>query len=116
MKTLSRVKNYLTSRRGKKTGLAAAAMVAVCVAAPQLVLAGSGSTDTDFQAGLDLVVGWAQGTLGKLTAISFLVVGIVMGVMRQSIFAAVPAIAAAVAMYIGPDIIDGVFAAALPVL
>jgi conjugal transfer pilus assembly protein TraA len=114
MKNLTRFKNYLSSKRGKSTGLTAAALVAVSVVAPQLVIAASSSTDTDFQSGLDLVIGWAQGTLGRLTAVSFLVVGIVMGVMRQSIFAAVPAIAAAVAMYIGPDIITGVFSAALP--
>ncbi|KZX85379.1 hypothetical protein A3715_17165 [Oleiphilus sp. HI0009] len=113
MKLLAKLKTFVGGR-GKKSTLAAAGIAATAIAAPSLVLASSASTDTDFQEALDLVIGWAQGTLGKLAAISMLVVGIVMGVMRQSIFAAVPAIAAAVCMYVGPTVIDSVFSAVLP--
>jgi len=78
-----------------------------------LALAGTGGTE--FQATYDMVVGWAQGFLGKLIAIAFLIVGIVAGVARQSIMAFAVGITAALGIYMTPDIIDSVVAATLPV-
>jgi conjugal transfer pilus assembly protein TraA len=84
----------------------------VLLAAGGLALAGTGGTefDTIYQT----LLGWIQGTLGKVIALTALAVGLTIGIMRQSIMAVVVGIAMSMALYYGPTVIEGVVAAALP--
>ena len=52
-----------------------------------------------------------QGTLGKSIALMFLLVGLGVGVIRGSIMGAVGCVAASMALFIGPQIIEQIFTA-----
>ena len=52
---------------------------------------------------------WSTGTLGKSIALMFLLVGV--GVIRGSIMGAVGCVAASMALFIGPQIIEQIFTA-----
>ncbi|MCD8338906.1 MAG: hypothetical protein LUC43_01695 [Burkholderiales bacterium] len=67
--------------------------------------------DTDFADLYDKLSTWSQGTLGRSIALMFLLVGLGVGVIRGSIMGAVVCIAAAMALFIGPQIIDNIFTA-----
>ena len=58
-----------------------------------------------------LLKGWCTGYLGKSIAISFILVGLGMGIIRGSIVAAVVCIASAVALLMAPTVIDALFVA-----
>ena len=58
-----------------------------------------------------LLKGWCTGYLGKSNAISFILVGLGMGIIRGSIVAAVVCIASAVALLMAPSVIDALFVA-----
>lgn len=60
-----------------------------------------------FQNALTTVVGYAQGSLGAIIAITALIVGLAIGIARQSIYAAVIGLAMAFVLYYGPSIILG---------
>jgi len=113
MNALKKILAFATTAKAKRSAMVASLAAIFAIALPGVAAAASASVSTDFDTALNMVIDWSQGTLGKLVSVTFLVVGIVMGVMRQSIFAAVPAIAAAMTLYIGPDIIDSIFAATL---
>lgn len=70
------------------------------------VLAGTGGQE--FQDVYDTVTGWTQGGLGKVIAAGAFLVGIAMGVVRQSIMAVVTGISTALAVYYTPTIVDNV--------
>lgn len=92
--------------------LMALAIVAGCACiAPSLCHAGTGGTE--FTATYQEIVGWLQGDLGRLIASSLLLVGLVMGVVRQSIMAAVPAIACGLVATVAPTIIGAVVTAVI---
>ncbi len=65
--------------------------------------------DTDFQDLYTKLEGWSQGTLGRSISLMFLLVGLGVGVIRGSIMGAVVCVAAAMALFIGPQIIDNIF-------
>lgn len=52
------------------------------------------------------LMGWVQGTLGKVVAVSMILVGIIAGVARQSIMAFAIGIAAGLGLFYTPSIID----------
>ena len=81
-----------------------------------LVVAGGdgGVGEEGFAEFYEWLVGLAQGALGKILTILFLIFGIAAGVARGSVAAAVPALGAAALLYFGPMIIDTIFAASLP--
>ena len=58
--------------------------------------------------------GWMTGLLGKVIAIAFILVGLVAGVMRQSIMGFVVGVAAGVGMLVAPGVIDNMYGATLP--
>lgn len=64
---------------------------------------------SEFKSLYDLISGWAKGYLGRAIAISFLVVGLLTGLVRGSVIAAVTAIGAAVALLMLPTIVDAIF-------
>ena len=84
---------------------------------PLLALATSGTGDTtgtEFQVVYTLLTGWMTGLLGKVIAIAFILVGLVAGVMRQSIMGFVVGVSAGVGMLVAPNIINTLFTATLP--
>ncbi|MFP7011670.1 TraA family conjugative transfer protein [Xanthomonas hortorum pv. gardneri] len=77
-------------------------------------LASSGGAATggaEFQDLYDLVLGWTEGVLGKTISVSAFLIGMIMGVAKQSIWAFAIGILFAAAFAFGPGIIDGVFTA-----
>lgn len=90
-------------------GLLAVTFIAAAMLIPDLAFAANG--DTDFQDLYTMLQNWSQGTLGRSIALMFLLVGLGVGVIRGSIMGAVGCIAAAMALFIGPQIIDNIFTA-----
>lgn len=73
----------------------------------------AGTGGTEFNPAYTTITDWLQGDLGRLIAASLLVVGLVMGVVRQSIMAAVPAIACGLVATVAPTIIGAVVTAVI---
>lgn len=69
----------------------------------------AGTTGSEFQGLYEMVRDWSTGYLGKTIAVTFLLVGLGMGIVRGSVMAAVCAIAAGVALLMLPGIIDAMF-------
>ena len=102
----------LTKR--KLLGVGAVALAGLLLAAPDMALAGAGGAE--FQGAYDMLTGWMTGILGRIIAITFIVVGLVAGVMRQSIMGFVVGIAAGLGVFVAPDIIDNIVTATLPIV
>lgn len=85
-----------------------AAFVAFGLMAPE---AFASSTNNDFSDLWDMLEGWSTGTLGKSISLMFLLVGLGIGVVRGSVIGAVGCIAAAIALFLGPQIIESIFTA-----
>jgi conjugal transfer pilus assembly protein TraA len=85
------------------------ALSIVSVLAVPEAMAGTGGTEFDDI--YTLLVGWTQGTLGKIIALGMFLVGISAGIINQSIAAVVVGIGGALALYYGPNVINGVVAA-----
>lgn len=75
--------------------------------------ANTGTTYGNFQGVMDMLDEWSKGTLGKSVALAALVIGIVGGVMKQSIAAVASGLAIAIVLNYGPDAVVGVFTAML---
>jgi conjugal transfer pilus assembly protein TraA len=86
-------------------------LVFIMVAMPGLSVAGTGGTE--FNSAYTTITSWLQGDLGRLIAAALLVVGLVAGVVRQSIMAAVPAIACGLVATVAPTIIGAVVTAVI---
>lgn len=92
--------------------LALMGLMLVCgLALSNVSFAGTGGTE--FNPAYTTITDWLQGDLGRLIAASLLVVGLVMGVVRQSIMAAVPAIACGLVATVAPTIIGAVVTAVI---
>lgn len=65
-------------------------------------------TDTTFQPIVTLITNWAQGSLGKLLAIAAFIIGMGIGLVRQSVMAVVIGLAFALVMFYGPTLIDNI--------
>ena len=97
----------------KKKHLISMALIPVALISTQ-VMAGAGGTE--FTQVHDQVAGWANGTLGKTMGVAALLVGLGIGVIKQSVMAAVVGVAMALVAGFGPDVIDGVITAGLPIV
>ena len=75
--------------------------------------AGGGVTGTEFQALFDMLVGWAEGYLGKALAIAAFVVGALIGFAKSTAMPALVGIVFAIVFGLGPTIINGMFAAVI---
>ena len=73
---------------------------------------GSGDGD-EFEDVWSRLVGWTQGTLGRIIALTLILVGAAMGVVRQSLITFVVGIAMGLGLYNAPSIIDAVMGATL---
>lgn len=78
-------------------------------------LAHAGAGGTEFQNIYTQVSGWTNGVLGKTLAVSALLVGLGIGVIKQSVLSAVVGVAMGLVAGFGPSVIDTVISAALPI-
>ena len=99
---------FSASTLNRKKALLASAAVAAFVFGTD-AMAGTGGTEFDDI--YTLLVGWTQGTLGKIIALGMFMVGLSAGIVNQSIVAVVIGIGGALALYYGPTVISGVVAA-----
>ena len=73
----------------------------------------AGTGGTTFDTIFTTVRGWAEGTLGKLLAVSAFIIGMGIGIVRQSVLAIVLGLAFAVSLAYAPAVIDSIFTFAL---
>lgn len=76
-------------------------------------LAGTGGS-SEFGNIYTLLTGWLQGILGRILAVTFVMVGLVAGVMRGSMMGLVLGIACGLGVYTAPTVIDNIVTATLP--
>lgn len=69
--------------------------------------------DTTFDNWTDKMTEWLQGSLGKGVSIAFVLVGIVIGITRQSLMAFAIGVGAALGLNYTPDILGSMFTAVL---
>lgn len=91
-----------------------AAMVALVASVPLQAMAGSGGGE--FTEVYDQLTGWSNGILGKVLGVAALLVGLGVGVIKQSVIAAVVGIAMALTAGFGPGVIDGVITSGVSIL
>lgn len=96
----------------KQIGLFSAAIAPVAVMAAGV---GAGAAD-DFLETLTLLTEWTTGTLGQVIALSMVIVGVIVGITRQSLMAFVIGIGGGMGLNFAPTIIENVFTAALPIM
>ena len=84
------------------------ALVVLALAQGAATVAHAGAGGTGFQTVYDQISGWTNGVLGKTLAISSLLVGLGIGVIKQSVMAAVVGVSMALVAGFGPGAIDGV--------
>lgn len=68
----------------------------------------AGTTGTEFQALYNLMLGWAQGFLGKTIAISAFILGLGMGIAKSSPIPALTGVVFAMFVVYIPNVISGV--------
>lgn len=104
--------NLVTSMRniGKKFSLAS---VAALVVGGSALAAAGGSADPTFDDVLAQVNDWATGSLGRLLAISAFLVGMGIGLLKQSAIAVIVGLAFAIILAYGPGVIGGIFTFAM---
>lgn len=78
---------------------------------PGLALAGAGGTE--FNAAYVTMTDWLTGDLGRLITAGLLIVGLAIGIVRQSVMAAVPAIAAGLVVSVAPTVINAIVTATI---
>lgn len=94
----------------KDNGLLTFALVAIVGYA----FASSGNASTggaEFTDLYNLVLGWTEGVLGKTIAVAAFLIGMIMGVAKQSIWAFAIGCLFAASLAFGPGIIEGIFSA-----
>lgn len=87
------------------------ALLAAAFIIPGFVMAGTGGGE--FNDAYVTLSAWLTGDLGRLIAAALLVVGLSMGIVRQSIMAAVPAVAAGLVLNLAPTIIEAIVVAVI---
>ena len=104
--------NETMNREKNNRNIQFMAVVALMVAS-QFALAGTGgdSFDTIWVTLTD----WMQGTLGRVVAGSMVLVGIVAGIVRQSIMSFATGVGGGVGLYNTPTIIESIMTATLSV-
>lgn len=88
-------------------------IVAAMAVAGSALASASGSNDATFSSITNTVNDWATGSLGKLLAISAFIIGMGVGLVRQSAIAVVVGLAFAIILAYGPGVISGIFTFAL---
>jgi conjugal transfer pilus assembly protein TraA len=75
--------------------------------------AGGGTTGAEFQNLFNMLVGWAEGYLGKALAIAAFITGAIIGFAKSTAMPALVGIVFAVVFGLGPTIINGMFSAVI---
>lgn len=75
----------------------------------------AGTAGTEFDTVWTTLIGWIEGTLGQVIAVTFIIVGVVAGVAKGSIFGLVTGVAAGLGLITAPTVVDNMFTATLPV-
>ena len=99
-----------------KTALFATCLLVGLVAMSSEAVAGaatSGSDEDTFGEVWDTLEGWTQGTFGRIIALTLVLVGAAMGVVRQSLITFVVGVAMGLGLYNAPSIIDTVMGASI---
>lgn len=95
----------------KRVSVALLVGTAAAAGTATISLAGA---DATFAAALTMLTDWLEGSLGKILALTALVVGLAMGISQQSVFAVVIGVAFALAFVNGPAVLNGMFTAGIP--
>ncbi|WP_434778560.1 TraA family conjugative transfer protein [Neisseria sp. Ec49-e6-T10] len=69
------------------------------------------TTGAEFQQMAEMVIGWIEGWLGVMLAITCFSIGIAVGVTKQTLMPAIVGIGFALACVMGPSIIQAMFTA-----
>lgn len=73
----------------------------------------AGTGGTEFSDVYDMIVGWTQGALGKTISVGTFLVGMGIGVARQSLMPIVLGIGSGLALYHTPNIVGSILTAVL---
>lgn len=87
--------------------------VAIAALGSIATVAIAGTGGTEFASAYTLITGWVQGELGRLLAVGLLIVGLGMGMVKQTVMAAVPAVAAGLMVAVAPTIIGAIVTATI---
>lgn len=90
-----------------------AVLSALMVSPAWATTAGGGVTGTEFLGLFNMLVGWAEGYLGKALAIAAFVTGAIIGFAKSTAMPALVGIVFAIVFGLGPTIINGMFAAVI---
>jgi len=82
-----------------------AALALLAAAAGAAAIAGTGG-NAQFGGLAQQLIGWSQGSLGIIIAVAALLVGLSIGVVKQSMMAVVTGLGIAIALYYGPSVIS----------
>lgn len=99
-----------------KTALFALALMATYLFLASEAVAGSATADADEDTFGDVwttIQGWTQGTFGRIIALTLVLVGAAMGVVRQSLITFVVGVAMGLGLYNAPLIIDTIMGASI---
>ena len=88
-------------------------LVAVAMAVGMVGAAFAGTSDTEFQAIFDKIIGWANGYAGKSLAVVSLLIGIMAGIGRSNFVPVVAGAGFALALGFGPNILSGIVTATI---
>jgi len=97
----------------KKQVVVGGLLSALMISSAWATTAGGGVTGTEFLALFNMLVGWAEGYLGKALAIAAFVVGALIGFAKSTAMPALVGIVFAIVFGLGPTIINGMFAAVI---
>jgi conjugal transfer pilus assembly protein TraA len=76
-------------------------------------LAFAGTTGTEFLNFYNLVLGWAEGYLGRGLAIASLIIGVGIGMVRGTIMPAMVGVGIALIFAVGPSVVNGIVSAVI---
>jgi len=93
-----------------------ASRIAVFMAALIPVVAMAGTGGSEFNEIWVTLTDWVEGTLGRIIAAGIVVVGIVAGIVRQSLMAFAIGIGGGMGLYNTPNIIEEIMSATLPLI
>lgn len=103
--------NALSMRHASQHYLPLAIIVVALLAWSMAAIAGTGGTE--FQAAYDQISDFTQGFLGKLLTLLMILVGLIMGIARQSIVTLVVGVGMGIALVNAPNIVNVLVGATL---
>lgn len=117
---MKHMRDILSGTRRTLARIRARDVVPVVAVAAGFVLlstdAFAGTEGAEFDGLYDIIVGWMQGTLGRIIALVAILVGLAAGAFRQNYMAAVGGVVLGLALFFAPGIIGTFMTATLPVI